>query len=336
MCTTPDFTAGHKNKASDALKKEGGEQTASKRSPIVGEAVRLRRDLTTIASARASHILLYVGCEPHCFVGDAFINRRQFLKLTGAVLLASILTPGRASGSGAEPVSVPPSLMLHSRHRWRLEAILVGLRRGGFEGVTYADLEGALLGQLALPARPVLITIDDVCPARGSPSFAYFAAMKDLLVEYGFKATFSVITRPDVPHDDAAWDQLASWLQDGIRLETHTAYHSNLDNPTFAAGDYEEEIGGSAALIRARTGCDVRALILPYGSGHYAQTGKTNPRIVAACQQAGLRFVVGITGGRTPLPVDIAPDEVLYVGRVGPGVSDDAWGALYELAHWDG
>jgi len=78
----------------------------------------------------------------------------------------------------------------------------------------------------------------------------------------------------------------------------------------------------------------VRALVLPFGNGHCARTGETDPRIVAACQGAGLRFVVGITGGRAPLPVDSAPDDVLYVGRVGPGVSDNAWGALHELAHW--
>jgi len=268
------------------------------------------------------------------FVGDNAINRRQFLKWTGSAALVLALPPGGLHASGPAEVPVPPSLMLHSRHRWRLEPMLAALCREGFKGITYADLERALLGQAGLPARPVLITIDDLCPARGSPSFAYFAAMKSLLVEYGFAATFSVVTRPDVPHDDAAWDQLAAWTQDGIRLETHTAYHSNLDNPALTDRDLEAEIGGSAALIRERTGCDVRALVLPYGNGCNARTGAIDPRIEAACQRAGLRFVVGITGGRAPLPVDIGPDDVLYVGRVGPGISDDAHGALHELAHW--
>jgi len=267
-------------------------------------------------------------------VGDTAINRRHFLKLAGLAALALTGPAGDARASDLAEVPVPPSLMLHSRHRWRLEPMLTALRREGFEGITYADLERALLGQADLPPRPALITIDDVCPARGSPSFAYFAAMKNLLVDYGFPATFSVITRPDVPHDDALWDQLAAWTLDGIRLETHTAYHSNLDNSAFTPSDYDEEIGRSAALIRERTGCDVRALVLPFGNGHCARTGETDPRIVAACQGAGLRFVVGITGGRAPLPVDSAPDDVLYVGRVGPGVSDNAWGALHELTHW--
>ena len=69
------------------------------------------------------------------FEGDNTINRRQFLKWTGTAALALALPPGGLHASGPAEVPVPPSLMLHSRHRWRLEPMLVTLCREGFEGV---------------------------------------------------------------------------------------------------------------------------------------------------------------------------------------------------------
>lgn len=272
------------------------------------------------------------------------INRRQFLKtllLGGAAAAALRFSPGLLAQEATpepqplpESLPVPPSLMLHSRHRWRMEAMLQVLAEEGFEGITYADLEQALLGELTLPPKPILITIDDISPTRGNPSFHYFSAMKDLLVQYGFRGSFAVITRPDLEPDEEMWARMTEWLDEGIALETHTGYHSNLDRYDFRPRDYEVEIVESAALIRERTGYDVRALVTPFGSGHNAETGQIHPQVLEACQQAGLRFVVGITGGREPLPTLPADDELLYVGRVGPGLTDDAAGALYEMRAW--
>lgn len=267
-------------------------------------------------------------------------NRRQFLKtfvLGGAAVAALRISPRlllAQSGQTPETLPVPPSLMLHSRHRWRMEAMLEGLRELGFEGITYGDLEQALLGDLTLPEKPILITIDDLSPTRGSPSFAYFSAMKDLLVEYDFRGSFAIITRPDLEQDEAMWSQITGWLDDGIALETHTAYHSHLGRHDFTARDYAAEIVESAQWIRSRTGYNVRALVTPYGSGYNAETGEVLAPVLEACHAANLRFVVGIVGGRAPLPLNPAPQDIFYVGRVGPSLSDDAPGALYEMTYW--
>jgi peptidoglycan/xylan/chitin deacetylase (PgdA/CDA1 family) len=233
-----------------------------------------------------------------------------------------------------EMIAVPPSLMLHSRHRWILPDILEYLAEDGYTGITYNDLDLAIAGEITLPEKPILITIDDLSPVRGNPSHSYFAAMKDSLVEFGFKGTFAVNTWPDDEPDEAQWEEIAGWPDDGIALETHAAHHSNLDDPNFTESDYQIEIVDSAQYIAQWTQVPVRALVTPYGSGYDHETGMINPNVVAACLQADIRFVVGIIGGRDPIPKNTAPDEVLYVGRVGPGLTDDLFGARYEIEHW--
>ena len=123
-------------------------------------------------------------------------------------------------------------------------------------------------------------------------------------------------------------------MEDGIALETHTAYHSILDNPRFIEQDYRAEIVESAQFITERTGVPVCALFTPFGSGYDQETDTINPHVVAACEEAGIRFVVGIAGGRAPIPTAIPSGEVIYVGRVGPGLTNDADGARYEIEHW--
>lgn len=58
------------------------------------------------------------------------------------------------------------------------------------------------------------------------------------------------------------------------------------------------------------------------------------PQVIQACEQAGLRFIVGIVNGRAPIRVPINTGDVLYVGRVGLGVNNDAYGAGLEIEFW--
>lgn len=272
------------------------------------------------------------------------LNRREFLKLVtlGTTLTLNARLIRLSAGSDEEDeqipppamIAVPPSLMLHSRHRWILPDILEYLSEQDFTGITYNDLDQAIAGQITLPEKPILITIDDLSPIRGNPSHHYFAAMKDSLDEFGFKGTFAINTWPDDEPDEAQWQEIAAWVDDGMALETHAAHHSNLDNAALSDADYETEIVESARYIAHWTQVPVRALVLPYGSGYDHETGTLNLKVVAACQHAGIRFMVGIIGGRDPIAKYAEPDQVLYVGRVGPGLTDDLAGARYEIEHW--
>lgn len=270
------------------------------------------------------------------------LTRRDFLRLiatsgiifsTGNVLAH---TTHDNESALASHIPIPPSLMLHSRHRWILPDILDYLLENGYTGIHYTDFERALLGAETLPEKPILITIDDLTAVQGqNPTILeYFGAMKDALVERNIKGSFAHITRPDLAQDENLWDEFRSWTEQGIAFETHTAYHSVLGRRGMTWDEYETEIITSAAFISEKIGVPVRALVTPYGSGYDMASDTVTPEVIQACEEAGLRFIVGIVNGRAPIQIPIQNTSVLYVGRVGPGVNNDVYGAQLEIEFW--
>lgn len=262
------------------------------------------------------------------------LNRREFLKISGLGALALAGALPASTQAAARTLPAPPVIMLHSRHRWLLPTLLEALLEEEYTGISLADLSAALAGDRSLPPQPVMITIDDLDLVRGTPSYEAFDAMHMSLVEYGFPGVFGIITHPDDPPSEAWWQAIAGWVDEGIEFATHTAYHSNLDDPAFTAEDFREEIVESARSIQRATGQPVRALVTPYGSGYDRQTGSIRPEIVTACQDARIQFVIGITGGRQPIPLEPDPDEVIYLGRMPAGIDDTLESTLFELHHW--
>ena len=224
--------------------------------------------------------------------------------------------------------------MLHSRH-WRvLPDLLTNLLNLGYTGITYRDWEQVLLGNSTLPPQPVIISVDDLSCEIGNPAFRYFKRMKDDFVASGFKAVFGIITRPNLKQDADRWLEVASWMGDGMELATHTSYHSNLDNPKFIDEDYRVEIVDSAGMIAAKTGETVRTLITPYGSGYDVKSQAVNPQVLHACQQASLRFIVGITTGQRHIHTNIESGDIIYTGRANPSNEHTVNDALYYVKYW--
>jgi peptidoglycan/xylan/chitin deacetylase (PgdA/CDA1 family) len=149
-----------------------------------------------------------------------------------------------------------------------------------------------------------------------------------------FKAVFSVVTRPDLPQDAERWAQVAEWTRAGFELATHTAHHSNLDNPKWLEGDYQAEIVESAALITAKTGQPVRTLVTPYGSGYDTQNRAINPNVLAAARGAGLRFIIGIATGKRYVHMERQAGDIIYAGRIAPGGEYTVNDALYYIKYW--
>jgi len=270
------------------------------------------------------------------------LTRRDFLRLiaTSGIMFSAgnafAYTTYDNESALPSHIPIPPSLMLHSRHRWILPDILDYLLENGYTGIHYADFERALLGSETLPEKPILITIDDLTAVQGqNPTILeYFGAMKDALVERNIKGSFAHITRPDLAQDDDLWAEFRSWTEQGIAFETHTAYHSVLGRHEMTWTDYEAEIITSAGFISEKIGVPVRALVTPYGSGYDIETDTVTPEVIKACSEAGLRFIVGIVNGRAPIQIPIQNADVLYVGRVGPGVNNDVYGAQLEIEFW--
>jgi hypothetical protein len=170
--------------------------------------------------------------------------------------------------------------------------------------------------------------------AHGNRSFPTFRKMHDQYKAAGVVGVFAVITRPDVPQDDALWDEVAGWVEEGFELATHTSYHSTFNaydtSPRldFKAEDYRIEIVDSATLIEEKMrerGIDyrVRTLITPFGSGYSYRLPRheIHEGIMAACAQTNIKYVVGIVEGQAPVSMAaLRPDntDLVYMGRMSP------------------
>jgi hypothetical protein len=262
------------------------------------------------------------------------LSRRQFLQRSLLGLTAFALRDFPISAAERVPVTVPPGLMLHSRHHKQLPELLDLLSRRGYSGINYHDLRRAASDETQLPAKPIIVSIDDISMVKGNPGFKIFRRMKDTLVSSGFRGSFAVITRPNQPQDDELWEEVASWSAQGISLETHTSYHSNLDNPNFTERDFYAEIVDSTEMIRDLTGKTVSALITPFGSGYDAAQHRVNPQVMKAAAEAKLPFIVGIVGGRGSLPHLHRTTPITYMGRATMGIDDTNTSGLYEVEHW--
>lgn len=262
-------------------------------------------------------------------------SRRNFLKMAvGAALVAALPSQAFGADKNAASIAVPRSLMLHSRHQKQLPELLDTLCEQSYNGITYEDLYQAAFNDIVLPKNPFLLTIDDLSMSVGVPSFKIFEKMKVTLDTYQFKATFGIITRPDLPQDDGLWAEVKTWGETGYGLENHTSYHSNLDNPNWVEDDYHTEIGDAAWEIRTRTGQPAHAIITPFGSGYDHDHKRLNPMIAAACRRARIPFVVGIVGGREAIELPLYERRAAYLGRCTMGIDDTNASGIWEVEHW--
>jgi peptidoglycan/xylan/chitin deacetylase (PgdA/CDA1 family) len=261
------------------------------------------------------------------------LSRRAVLRglVIGAALWSSSTLPIFAQET---PLPVPPTLMLHSRHRWLLVDVVEWLVKDGYQGITYRQLEQALLGNFVMPTKPILITIDDLAMDRANKAYDDFVAMKETLVAAGFGGVFGIITRPNRTQDEERWAEVATWQMDNIELATHTSEHTVLDNPDFTAAEYDAEVLNSVQMITAKTGYRVRSLITPYGSGYNRYTNEVNPQVYAAAARANLRFIVGILDGRQPLPLHPTAETLYYVGRTTPVQNGWLRSVKASIANW--
>lgn len=260
-----------------------------------------------------------------------------------------------------EKIPIPPSLMLHSQHAKleNLNPLLDFLIQEGYSAITYTQwLESIATGFLF--AKPILISCDDLTLVTGINNIYHFRKMKDAFTSRGMCATFAVVTEPVMvdaqqnstvlrDQDSAKWDEICSWIADGMELATHSSHHTNLNDPdakpnsSFTDADYEREIQQSVELIEselAKRGVvyKVKTFITPFGSGYdYKQTPSTiHPKVAEFCKKSGVKLVVGIAGGRTPIKTGLIHPQskiVQYTGRVGPAESSSGLDPVKTLGY---
>lgn len=97
------------------------------------------------------------------------------------------------------------------------------LQEQGYTSISLYDLDQALMLGTELPSRPVILTFDD-------GYLDHYTVAFPLLQEFGFTATFFIITARADTHDPAhlSWAQITEMSAAGMDMESHTKNHMDL------------------------------------------------------------------------------------------------------------
>ena len=114
-----------------------------------------------------------------------------------------------------------------------------------------------------------------------------------VLQQYGFKATFAVVTNWDLDGVECMdYPELHALADQGMDIASHTRTHAHL--PTLGASALQNEVAGSKADLEGQ-GFTVRTLVYPYY--------EYNPGVIVAARNAG--YLCGRSGAQ-PKPYDPA------------------------------
>lgn len=135
---------------------------------------------------------------------------------------------------------------------------LAYLAENGYETVDLYDLSLAITAKRELPAKPVVITLDDGYVDNYENAFP-------LLQEFGMSATFFVVTQfiDEGRAGYMTWDMVKEMAAAGMRIEPHSKTHPDLSGQERDYVIYE--ILGSQETIAAHIGYAPRYFCYPGG-----------------------------------------------------------------------
>ncbi|WP_309644020.1 polysaccharide deacetylase family protein [Phenylobacterium sp.] len=243
------------------------------------------------------------------YLNDASLTRRVFpiggetgLRAGDAVAIAlRPVDPGGTLGRSAQRV---PILCYHRftaqpKRRSRMdvtaadfEAQLIYLRDNGYTVVSLKRLQAFLEGEGDLPAKPVVLTIDD-----GYRS-AYTVALP-LLRKYGAPATLFVYSDFVGSGEALTWAQIAE-LEGSqlVDVQAHSKTHADLTRRLNGEGEaaFQRRLASEFAAPRdqmaARLGVRPTAFAYPYGAA--------NARVLSIARRSGWSMGLTVLRGGNP------------------------------------
>jgi len=177
-------------------------------------------------------------------------------------------------------------------------AELQALHDGGYHTITQAQLFDALFKGAALPAKPVIISVDD----------GYVDDVRTILPDLErlhMVATFFVITGRMTEPGFLTADQIRELDRAGMDVGDHTAHH--VDLRLLTASELQTETAGSRRTLEAVLGHSVYAFAYPFGA--YDQT------VVDAVRAAGFTLAYSTAGGTTETSTAPLTMPRVHVGR---------------------
>ena len=147
-----------------------------------------------------------------------------------------------------------------------LEQYLQWLDDEGFETVTVRDVLAYLDGENQLPAKPIVISLDDNWKSA-------LTIAKPLFDKHGFVGVVFVIAGVVGANErKLSWDDCRELAAAGWEVGSHTLTHENLtlvkqgQTPESIRDMVEEQIRESKRVIEEATDLEVASLALPYGN----------------------------------------------------------------------
>ncbi|MEO8612912.1 MAG: polysaccharide deacetylase family protein [Chloroflexota bacterium] len=132
------------------------------------------------------------------------------------------------------------------------------LKDNGYTVISLYELYDSLTNNAALPPNPIVLTFDDGYEDA-------YQIVFPILQQFGFTATFFIITKPVDGGDSAymSWDQIHQMSDADMSMEAHTQTHPDLRHRN--ADFLVNEIGGSLDDIAAHTGQQPHMFAYPSG-----------------------------------------------------------------------
>ncbi len=205
--------------------------------------------------------------------------------LVSAVAFCGTIPPQPRDGVG--PGAVVPILIYHSVRPYittdsrnvkryiatpgTLERELSYLRENGYVSISFDDLANHFTFGTPLPARPVILSFDDVWESQYIYAFP-------LLAKYSFRATFFVWISVVGTLHHMSWDEVKALSEAGMWIGCHTITHPYL---TRVKKDetLRRELAGAKKIIEDRVGKPVTTIAYPFG--------QYNDRVVEIAREAG-------------------------------------------------
>lgn len=137
-----------------------------------------------------------------------------------------------------------------------LEALLVRLRRLGYQTATSREFREWQQGQISLPERTVVLTFDD-----GHRS--HIEQVAPLLVRYRFTGTFFVTAGQVGRAGYMNWEELRRLVFLGMEIGSHGLTHRPLTD--LSRVQLQDELVNSKQILEEKLGVPIRSLAAPGG-----------------------------------------------------------------------
>ena len=180
------------------------------------------------------------------------------------------------------------------------------LKQNGFQVITLAQLNDFLEYKKAIPAKSVVITMDDAYRSIYDIAFP-------LLKKYGYRATLFVYTDfVQATSIAMTWDQLREMKADGFEIGSHSITHADLtlkkDDETDEGFQVRirHELVESKKIIDKNLNQNTLFFAYPYGS--------YNQLTVQLSQETGYKLGLGIQNGSNPFfadPLTLKRNQIL-------------------------